>query len=157
SSLSPRGSRRVPGAVAADGRRGRGAARAHRRRRRGCPRARAREPRAGRLHGARGGERRGGRRGGRGAVAGPDPLRRHAVRRAGARRPQQAAAPRLTSWDRHLERWVVAHRVGVLDPVFVGLSYAGTFGAVWLVLGAALAVARRRPEPFLWTLAAYVA
>jgi undecaprenyl-diphosphatase len=28
-------------------------------------------------------------------------------------------------------------------------------GAVWLALGLVLAVARRRPEPFLWTLAAF--
>jgi undecaprenyl-diphosphatase len=51
----------------------------------------------------------------------------------------------------------VGHRLGLLDPLFVGLSYAGTFGLVWLVLALALSVARRRPEPLLWTLAAYAA
>ena len=42
----------------------------------------------------------------------------------------------------------MGHRVGLLDPLFVGLSYAGSFGVVWLAIVAALAIARRRPEPF---------
>jgi undecaprenyl-diphosphatase len=50
---------------------------------------------------------------------------------------------------------VVGHRIGLLDPLFAGLSYAGSLGAVWLVLGAALSIARRRPEPLAWTLVAY--
>ncbi len=36
--------------------------------------------------------------------------------------------------DRSLQRWIVEHRVGVLDPVFQALTYAGSFGLVWLVL-----------------------
>ena len=42
----------------------------------------------------------------------------------------------------------------MLDPVFVGLSHAGTFGAVWLVVALALALLRRRPELLLVVLAA---
>jgi undecaprenyl-diphosphatase len=42
----------------------------------------------------------------------------------------------------------------VLDPIFVGLSHAGTFGAVWLVIAVALALLRRRPELVLLVLAA---
>jgi undecaprenyl-diphosphatase len=48
--------------------------------------------------------------------------------------------------DTSLHRWVVEHRWGPLDVVFEALSYAGSFGLVWLVL--ALAIARvpwRRP------------
>jgi undecaprenyl-diphosphatase len=36
--------------------------------------------------------------------------------------------------DRSLQDWVVEHRVGVLDPLFEGLSYIGSFGLVWLAL-----------------------
>lgn len=54
------------------------------------------------------------------------------------------------SWDRHLEDWVVGHRLGVVDPIAQGLSYLGTFGAVWLVLALVLAAACRRIEVFAW-------
>jgi membrane-associated phospholipid phosphatase len=41
---------------------------------------------------------------------------------------------------------VVEHRWGPLDPILEGLSYAGSFGAIWLVLAVALAGASwRRP------------
>lgn len=43
---------------------------------------------------------------------------------------------------------MVTHRVELLDPVFVGLSWLGVFGAVWIVLGLALALRLRRPELF---------
>jgi len=57
-------------------------------------------------------------------------------------------------WDRHLERWQVAHRAGFLNPVFEGLSHAGSYGAVWLVLAVVFAFALRRPQIFVWTLVA---
>ena len=60
----------------------------------------------------------------------------------------------MLDWDRHLERWQVAHRVGFLDPVFEGVTYAGTYGSVWLVLAAAVALSLRRPQVFVWTLVA---
>ena len=41
---------------------------------------------------------------------------------------------------------MVTHRVELLDPVFVGLSWLGVFGAVWIVLGLALSLRLRRPE-----------
>ncbi len=63
----------------------------------------------------------------------------------------------VLGWDRHLEAWQTAHRVGLLDPVFKGLTYAGTYGAVWLALAAVLALAWRRPQVFVWTLVADVA
>jgi undecaprenyl-diphosphatase len=42
----------------------------------------------------------------------------------------------------------VEHRAGWLDPVFVGLSVAGYFGAVWIALAAALALATRKSLGF---------
>lgn len=52
-----------------------------------------------------------------------------------------------------LERWVVHQRAGWLDPVFEGLSWVGTAGAVWLVLALLGALAWRRPA-LLFTVAA---
>jgi undecaprenyl-diphosphatase len=57
--------------------------------------------------------------------------------------------------DRQLERFVVEHRVHWLDPLFVGLSWIGSYGAVWLVIGLVLALRWRRPWVFLLVLAAY--
>jgi undecaprenyl-diphosphatase len=51
--------------------------------------------------------------------------------------------------DRDVAEWIVEHRVGWLNWLFEGLSYIGTWGAVWLAIGLALAVLRRRPELFL--------
>jgi hypothetical protein len=42
----------------------------------------------------------------------------------------------------------VEHRAGWLDPVFVGLSVVAYFGAVWIALAAALALARRKSPGF---------
>jgi undecaprenyl-diphosphatase len=61
----------------------------------------------------------------------------------------------VLAWDRHLERWVVSHRVGFLNPVFEALSYAGTYGAVWLGIGLVLALVAHRRAIFIWTLAAF--
>jgi undecaprenyl-diphosphatase len=60
----------------------------------------------------------------------------------------------VLGWDRHLEAWQAAHRAGFLDPVFKGLTYAGTDGALWIVLAAIAALARRRPRLLVWTLVA---
>jgi len=60
----------------------------------------------------------------------------------------------VVGWDKHLERWQVAHRAGVLDPIFEGLTYAGSYGALWLALAAAAALVLRRPQLFVWTLVA---
>jgi undecaprenyl-diphosphatase len=59
--------------------------------------------------------------------------------------------------DQRVDRWIVGHRVGFLDPIFVGLSAIGTSGAIWLAIGLALAVWLRRPWLFVLVLAADVA
>jgi len=43
---------------------------------------------------------------------------------------------------------VVEHRAGLLDPVFVGLSAVGYFGAVWTALAVAISVATLRNVAF---------
>ena len=48
--------------------------------------------------------------------------------------------------DRVVERWVVAHRIGWLDWLFVGLSRIGSSGLVWIAIGLVFALHRRRPE-----------
>jgi undecaprenyl-diphosphatase len=48
--------------------------------------------------------------------------------------------------DTGLQRWIVEHRVGLLDPLVEGLTYAGSFGLLWL--GIAVVLSRfswRRP------------
>ncbi len=52
----------------------------------------------------------------------------------------------MVSTDQSLQEWVVDHRWGVLDPLFEGITLAGSFGVIWLVLAAALAgFSWRRP------------
>ena len=60
----------------------------------------------------------------------------------------------MLGWDRRLERWVVGHRVGFLDPVAKGLTYAGTHGLLWLALAAVVALVLRRPSVLLTTVLA---
>jgi undecaprenyl-diphosphatase len=60
----------------------------------------------------------------------------------------------VVGWDEELERWQAAHRAGVLDPVFEGLTYAGTYGLLWLGLAALAALCWRRPQVFDATLVA---
>jgi undecaprenyl-diphosphatase len=59
----------------------------------------------------------------------------------------------LISADKHLERFIVAHRAGWLNWFFIGLSRVGTLGLVWLLIAVVLAVLWRRP----WLLASVVA
>lgn len=54
----------------------------------------------------------------------------------------------MTGLDQRLEHWVVTHRSPLLDLFFEGLTYAGSFGAVWLLAAAVLAIAWRRPIIF---------
>jgi undecaprenyl-diphosphatase len=56
----------------------------------------------------------------------------------------------LTDLDTWLRDLVVDHRVGVLDPVFEGLSLFGSFGIVWLVLALAIS-GFSWSRPWLWT------
>ncbi|TML17572.1 MAG: phosphatase PAP2 family protein [Actinobacteria bacterium] len=50
----------------------------------------------------------------------------------------------MISADRHLERWIVHHRTGWLNPVFEGLSWAGRLGLLWIALALVLSVLWRR-------------
>jgi undecaprenyl-diphosphatase len=63
----------------------------------------------------------------------------------------------MLGWDRHLESWIVGHRVSALDPVFRWLSYVGTWGLVWLVIAGVLALTRRRWQILLWVAVADLA
>ncbi len=60
----------------------------------------------------------------------------------------------MIALDRHGQRWVVTHRTGWLDPVFIWLSHIGAYGAVWLGLALLAAVLWRRPQIFLLVAAA---
>jgi undecaprenyl-diphosphatase len=53
------------------------------------------------------------------------------------------------SWDRHLEHWIVGHRVGWLDWFFITLSWIGRLGLVWVAIALVLALLWRRPAVFL--------
>mgnify|MGYP005853450771 CR=1 FL=1 len=46
---------------------------------------------------------------------------------------------------------MVEHRAGWLDPVFVALSHAGSYGALWLGLALVVATLDRRPAVLLAT------
>jgi undecaprenyl-diphosphatase len=63
----------------------------------------------------------------------------------------------VTGLDRDLERWVVQHRWQPLDDVFVWLTRIGSHGAVWLAIGLVVALAWRRPRPFVLVLLAVAA
>jgi membrane-associated phospholipid phosphatase len=67
---------------------------------------------------------------------------------------RQLVEATLISFDRRLERWVVGHRLGWLDPVFEWLTYVGIAGGVWLAIGLLLALHRRRPLLLLLVAAA---
>ena len=58
------------------------------------------------------------------------------------------------AWDRETARFVVEHRVALLDPVARGLSQVGRASLVWLVLALVFAFARRRPALFMLVAAA---
>jgi undecaprenyl-diphosphatase len=62
----------------------------------------------------------------------------------------------LLGVDRHLDRWVVHHRVEPFDTIFVWLSRAGSHGLVWVVISIVVAVIWRRYTVFGMTLAAVV-
>ena len=54
----------------------------------------------------------------------------------------------MISLDHRVEHWVVAHRAEPFDTIFVWLTRAGTWGAVWLALALIAAFAWRRPYVF---------
>ena len=57
--------------------------------------------------------------------------------------------------DRHLERWLVAHRFA--DGLWVWLSRLGSDGAVWIAAGIVLALVRRRAGPAVWVACTWIA
>jgi undecaprenyl-diphosphatase len=61
------------------------------------------------------------------------------------------------SWEKHLEHWIVGQRVGWLNWFFIGLSWIGTWGAVWLAIALVLTVIWRRPSIFVTVLLADLA
>ncbi|HEY7537910.1 MAG TPA: phosphatase PAP2 family protein [Gaiellaceae bacterium] len=62
----------------------------------------------------------------------------------------------MLRWDRELEDWIAAHRIGFLDPLAEALTYVGTWGLVWLVIALVLAVRSRHLAVLGWTLTADV-
>jgi undecaprenyl-diphosphatase len=58
------------------------------------------------------------------------------------------------SWERRLEHWIVGHRVGWLNWFFIGLSWIGSYGLVWIAIALALALLWRRPSIFFTVVAA---
>ena len=56
----------------------------------------------------------------------------------------------MTGLDRELRDWVVDNRLGILDPFFEALSYAGSFGFVWLAIAVGIS-GFSWSRPWLWT------
>ena len=56
----------------------------------------------------------------------------------------------MSGLDRELRDLVVDHRLGVLDPFFEALSYAGSFGFIWLAIAVAIS-GFSWSRPWLWT------
>ena len=60
----------------------------------------------------------------------------------------------MLAWDHTIERWIVDHRIHALNPLVKGLTYAGTYGLLWIAIAAVLAAALRRRQIFLAVLIA---
>src|SRR4051812_48638158 len=58
------------------------------------------------------------------------------------------------TWEKHLEHWLVLQRSPVLDRVFIGLSWIGRAGLVWIAIALVIALLQRRPGILLLTLVA---
>jgi undecaprenyl-diphosphatase len=56
----------------------------------------------------------------------------------------------MSDLDRTLRDLVVDHRVGLLDPLFEALSYAGSFGFIWLAIALGIS-GFSWSRPWLWT------
>ncbi len=56
----------------------------------------------------------------------------------------------MSGFDRELRDWVVDNRIGVLDPLFEALSYAGSFGFIWLAIAVGIS-GFSWSRPWLWT------
>jgi undecaprenyl-diphosphatase len=56
----------------------------------------------------------------------------------------------MSDLDRTVQSWVVEHRIGALDWFFEALSYAGSFGFVWLAIAIGIS-GFAWSRPWLWT------
>jgi undecaprenyl-diphosphatase len=56
----------------------------------------------------------------------------------------------MSALDRSIQSWVVEHRIAAFDWFFEALSYAGSFGIVWLVIAVAIS-GFSWSRPWLWT------
>jgi undecaprenyl-diphosphatase len=63
---------------------------------------------------------------------------------------QHVGVPIVGELDRSLRDLVVDHRVGLLDPFFEALSYAGSFGFIWLLIAFGIS-GFSWSRPWLWT------
>src|SRR6185436_3375785 len=79
----------------------------------------------------------GGRPGGRARRSG---FHRQAVRPERADRADETAPADLIRLDHHLQRWVVHHRVGWLNPLVVDFTRIATDGLLFVLVGVVLAV-----------------
>src|SRR5262249_43591336 len=58
--------------------------------------------------------------------------------------------------DQRVESWVVEHRAEPFDTIFVALSHLGSYGLVWFVLAALVALLQRKPAALPLVAAAYL-
>lgn len=56
----------------------------------------------------------------------------------------------MSGLDRELRDAVVDNRIGIFDPLFEALSYAGSFGFVWLAIAVGIS-GFSWSRPWLWT------
>jgi undecaprenyl-diphosphatase len=61
-----------------------------------------------------------------------------------ATRRGRLVAGSVTSVDRHVLTWIVDHRLGVLSPLLIGVTYLATGGTVWVVFAVLIAWRTRR-------------
>ena len=54
----------------------------------------------------------------------------------------------MTALDRHVERWIVHHRAGWLDPIFFAVTWIGSSGAIWIAIALVVALRSRRWQVF---------
>jgi undecaprenyl-diphosphatase len=55
----------------------------------------------------------------------------------------------LAAFDRSVYAWIVTHRLGIADGPLWVLSVVSRGGLLWLILGAGVAITKRRPRAFL--------
>jgi undecaprenyl-diphosphatase len=56
----------------------------------------------------------------------------------------------MSALDRAIQSWVVDHRIGAVDWFFEALSYAGSYGFVWLAIAVGIS-GYSWSRPWLWT------